>query len=136
MPDTLTPSERSALMAKIRSRDTGPELRVRKRLHALGFRFRLCRRDLPGTPDIVLTRYRTVIMVHGCLWHGHHFCAAMSRPKSNVEYWREKIRTNRERDKRKERELKRLGWRVITIWECETKNEEAIDGRISGLILR
>jgi len=135
MPDTLSPAERSALMAKIKCRDTKPELRVRKRLHALGFRFRLCKRGLPGTPDIVLARYRTVIMVHGCLWHGHRFCAARGRPKSNVEYWRAKIRANRERDRRKERELRRLGWRVITIWECETKREETIDGRIAGLLL-
>jgi len=134
MADRLTKELRSILMGKIRSRDTQPELRVRKRLYALGFRFRLCARDLPGTPDIVLRRYRTVIMVHGCLWHGHRFCASRGHPKSNTEYWRKKIPANRERDARKAVELGRLGWRIITIWECETKDPGSIDGKIMELI--
>lgn len=108
-------------MVANKSKDTKPEILVRKLLHALGYRFRLCRKDLPGKPDIVLPKYRTVIFVHGCFWHQHAGCKAASRPSTNVEFWEKKFARNRERDARVEAELAALGWRVIVIWECEVK---------------
>lgn len=108
-------------MVANKSKDTKPEILVRKLLHGLGYRFRLCRKDLPGKPDIVLPKYRTVIFVHGCFWHQHAGCKAASRPSTNVEFWEKKFARNRERDARVEAELAALGWRVIVIWECEVK---------------
>ncbi|WP_237173908.1 very short patch repair endonuclease [Paracandidimonas lactea] len=127
--DTFTPSQRSALMSRIRHRDTKPEVTVRSLLHALGYRFRLHRKDLPGKPDIVLPKYRKIVMVHGCFWHGHS-CRRASKPKSNQEYWIPKIAANRQRDARNVAELKRLGWSVLVLWECEIKDISAIDQRL------
>jgi DNA mismatch endonuclease (patch repair protein) len=109
-------------MSRIGSRDTGPELRVRSLLHRLGYRFRLQRRDLPGTPDIVLPRHGKAIFVHGCFWHGHA-CKIDKMPKSRMDYWEPKIVANRQRDARKRRQLAALGWRSLVVWECETLNE-------------
>jgi DNA mismatch endonuclease, patch repair protein len=120
MADILTKLERSERMSRIRQRHTGPELQVRRGLHALGLRFRLHPQDLPGRPDIVLPKYRTVIFVHGCFWHGHH-CRAGGRPTSNKSFWVSKIDANRKRDLRKSRALRKLGWRVLTVWECQLK---------------
>lgn len=119
--DTMTPEQRHRVMVANKSKDTKPEILVRKLLHGLGYRFRLCRKDLPGKPDIVLPKYRTVIFVHGCFWHQHAGCKAASRPSTNVEFWEKKFARNRERDARVEAELAALGWRVIVIWECEVK---------------
>lgn len=119
MPDFLTPAERSERMARIRSKDTSPELALRRALHARGFRFRLDDRKLPGRPDIVLARHRAVIFVHGCFWHRHQGCKVASTPKSNTDFWLEKFRRNVERDERSIRELKALGWRVFVVWECD-----------------
>ena len=109
-------------MSRIRGKDTTPELAVRSALHRLGYRFRLHRRDLPGRPDIVLPKYGTVIFVHGCFWHRHARCKYAYTPKSRVEFWHHKFQQNVERDRRVQRELRRLGWKVIVVWECETAN--------------
>ncbi len=119
MPDKLTPERRSWNMARIRSTDTAPEKAIRSILHSKGYRFRLHDKDLPGTPDIVLPKYRTIILVHGCFWHRHEGCKYAYMPKSNMEFWNQKFRENVERDTRKVRELQDIGWQVIIIWECE-----------------
>lgn len=116
-PKLKTTPERSANMARIRSVDTQPEMIVRRALHRLGFRFRLHARNLPGRPDIVLPKYRTVIQVKGCFWHGH-CCVDGHIPKSNVNYWAPKLLRNRERDRTNDRKLRRLGWSVRSLWEC------------------
>lgn len=123
--DTISKAERSALMARIRSKDTKPERTVRSILHRLGYRFRIHRNDLPGKPDIVLPRHRKIILVQGCFWHGHS-CALASKPKSNQDYWREKIKTNRSRDRRVRRELVKLGWSVLELWECDIRKETGL----------
>jgi len=122
MPDMFDPKKRSEIMAKVHSAGTTPELRVRRLLHGMGYRYRLQRKDLPGKPDIVLPKYKTVIFVHGCFWHGCPTCKhARIRPKANAEYWEQKLNRNMERDKSNTAALKQMGWRVMVIWECETK---------------
>ncbi len=121
MADVKTPEERSRNMAAIKGKDTKPEMIVRKYLFSRGLRFRVQVRKLPGTPDIVLPKYRTAIFVNGCFWHGHEECKYFRLPKSNVEFWAEKIEYNVARDVRNEAELKSLGWRVFRVWECEIK---------------
>lgn len=108
-------------MAAIRGKDTKPEMIVRKYLFSRGLRFRVQVRKLPGNPDIVLPRYRTVIFVNGCFWHGHEGCKYYRLPKSNVEFWEQKIQNNIARDVRNENELKSLGWQVICVWECDIR---------------
>jgi DNA mismatch endonuclease, patch repair protein len=125
--------KRSAMMARIGQRDTQPELAVRRSLHKFGYRFRLHRRDLPGRPDIVLPRHKTVVFVHGCFWHRHAGCKFAYSPKSRVEFWSKKFDTNVSRDDRVQHELKRAGWRVLTIWECETRSAEDLDRRLLQL---
>lgn len=125
MTDTLTPSQRSDCMSRVRGRDTRPELVVRRLVHALGYRFRLHRRDMPGSPDIVLPRFRSVILVHGCFWHRHDDpdCRLARMPKSRIEFWGPKLASNQSRDERVRRALEALGWRVLVIWECEVKDQ-------------
>lgn len=120
MVDQLSTAQRSALMARIRGKNTEPERVVRRLLHAMGFRFRLHRRDLPGTPDIVLPKQRAIIFVHGCWWHGHK-CSAGRLPKTRVEFWSAKISANRDRDAKAVRALRTVGWSVLVVWECETR---------------
>ena len=120
MVDRLTPEERSRNMSRIRSRDTGPEMRVRKVAHALGLRFRLHRRDLPGTPDLVFPKYRVALFVHGCYWHRHEGCPKAYTPKSRIPFWTGKFASNTARDARKAAELSAIGWRPEVVWECET----------------
>lgn len=120
MADTISPEQRSALMSRIRGKNTGIELEVRKGLHALGFRYRLGGADLPGRPDIVLPKHRTVVFVHGCFWHLHD-CHLFRWPKSRPEFWRKKIIANQERDRRSVGKLKDQGWKVETVWECELR---------------
>ena len=119
MVDSLTPAQRSKRMSRIRSRDTSPEIALRKALHALGFRFRLDNRKLPGKPDIVLPRYKTAIFVHGCFWHRHEGCKVATTPKSNTQFWVDKFDRNVARDTRVIAELEAMGWRVLVAWECE-----------------
>lgn len=120
MTDRLTQQQRSFNMARIRGRDTRPEMTVRRLLHAQGFRFRLHRRDLPGRPDIVLTRWKTAIFVHGCFWHGHH-CPLFRWPASNPDFWRTKIEGNMSRDAAALLSLHSTGWRSLVVWECALK---------------
>ncbi|MEO6812256.1 MAG: very short patch repair endonuclease [Isosphaeraceae bacterium] len=125
--DRLSPEKRSELMSRIGVKNTRPELIVRRLLHRLGFRFRLHRRDLPGKPDIVLPKWRTVIFVHGCFWHGCECCDRGTRiPKSNTEFWLEKVAGNRRRDALTVSRLRELGWKVLILWECETANTEQL----------
>jgi DNA mismatch endonuclease (patch repair protein) len=119
MVDNLTKAERSALMARIRGRDTGPEWVVRRFLHKHGFRFRLHPRHLPGRPDIILPKLRTAIFVHGCFWHRHAGCIKTTMPSTRRAFWEAKFRENVERDRRKVMELSAQGWRTMTVWECE-----------------
>ncbi|MGM4962983.1 very short patch repair endonuclease [Tardiphaga sp. 1201_B9_N1_1] len=121
------PSIRSWTMSRIKSKDTKPELTVRKAAHSLGLRFRLHRRDLPGTPDLVFPGRRTALFVHGCFWHRHD-CGRATTPASNVGYWAAKFQRNVERDARSAAELRKLGWRCVRIWECETRDPEKLDG--------
>lgn len=124
MVDKLSVADRTRLMSGIRTRDTAPEIKVRKLLHAAGLRFRLHRRDLPGKPDIVLTRHRTIVFVHGCFWHGHD-CRKGRRPSSNRSFWDAKLDRNVERDRTIEQELRERGWNVETVWECQLASDTA-----------
>lgn len=123
MTDVMTPKQRSRCMAAIKGKDTKPELIVRKYLFSRGLRFRIQVRKLPGNPDIVLPKYKTVVFVNGCFWHGHEGCKYFRLPKSNVEFWREKIERNIERDRDTIQALLDLGWKVIRVWECELRNK-------------
>jgi DNA mismatch endonuclease (patch repair protein) len=121
-------------MSRIRSSGTSPELAVRRMLHARGFRFRLHRKDLPGRPDVVLPKYRTAIFVHGCFWHQHPECRLASKPKTRMDYWQPKLAGNVERDARNKAALELLGWRVETIWECDTRRHEALIARVDEIL--
>ena len=118
--DNLNSDQRSALMARIRSKDTTPELVLRRMLHRRGYRYLLHDRRLPGAPDLVFPSRRAVIFVHGCFWHGHE-CKIARIPKSNLDYWNNKLARNRQRDETHRRNLRRLGWRVLVVWECATR---------------
>ena len=133
--DAWSAAKRSEVMARIRSRDTKPELIVRSLLHRCGVRFSLRRRGLPGTPDIVLPRYKTVVFVHGCFWHRHARCRLASEPKSHRAFWKAKFEANVARDRRNRRALARAGWRVIVLWECEVVRDPlAAVQRVMGAI--
>lgn len=121
---------RSRIMRAVRQAHTGPELIVRKLLHGLGLRFRLQQRCLPGTPDIVLPKHRTAVFVHGCFWHRHAGCSKTTTPKTRTEFWREKFDRNVLRDREMELSLINAGWRVLTVWECETRLPEKLKGRL------
>lgn len=119
MPDRMTPEQRHDCMASIHSEDTRPEQAVRRELWHRGYRFRKCVRTLPGTPDIVLPKYRTCIFVNGCFWHGHKGCSKFVMPKTRTEFWENKIARNQERDLVNIQRLESIGWSAITVWECE-----------------
>ncbi|MBN2672987.1 MAG: DNA mismatch endonuclease Vsr [Deltaproteobacteria bacterium] len=123
MADTLTKEQRSHTMRSVKGKNTKPELLVRSVLHSLGFRFRLNRKDLPGKPDIVLPKYKTVIFVHGCFWHRHKGCKHATMPASNQNYWKPKFERTIERDRENERRLRAQGWLVCTLWECEVRKD-------------
>ena len=125
--DSLTKEKRSWNMSRIRSNDTTPELAVRSFLFRHGFRFRLHVKSLPGHPDIVLPKYKTVIEVRGCFWHRHPGCRQATTPSTNAEFWQEKFKRNVERDRNTEKLLKELGWNLIVVWECELKNDERLN---------
>lgn len=127
MADRITQERRSWNMAQIRDRDTKPEIAVRSMLHRLGFRFRLHRSDLPGNPDIVLPKYKTVVLVHGCFWHRHRNCKYAYTPKSRTEFWETKFARNVERDLEVRRELRKLGWKVVVVWECQLVKPDRLE---------
>jgi DNA mismatch endonuclease (patch repair protein) len=122
--DIVSPETRSRMMSGIRAKNTTPEVVVRRLLHDAGFRFRLHRKDLPGRPDIVLAKYRSIIYVHGCFWHMHEGCRYFKIPSSRVEFWTEKLLSNRERDRLNIAAAIALGWRVMVVWECATRSKE------------
>jgi DNA mismatch endonuclease, patch repair protein len=133
MTDRLDTAARRRLMQAVKSKNTGPERAVRSLLHRLGYRFRLHRRDLPGTPDIVLPSRRAAIFVHGCYWHGHG-CRIGRLPKSRLDYWGAKIEANRQRDSRKADSLTALGWRVLVVWQCEIKDEATLAKKLGRFL--
>lgn len=136
MADKVTPERRSVNMRAIKSKDTKPELAVRRLAHSMGYRYRLHRKDLPGKPDLVFAGRRKVIFVHGCFWHQHELeqCLDGRRPKSNNVYWDEKLRRNVERDFRNRQALEGAGWDVLIIWECETKDLSVLEDRLRGFL--
>jgi DNA mismatch endonuclease (patch repair protein) len=119
MADRMTQAQRHYCMSRIRSRNTKPELIVRKHLFSHGYRYRINQKRLPGSPDIVLKKYKTIIFINGCFWHGHEGCKHYVLPKSNTEFWKNKINRNKERDTRQRTLLRKLGWHIIIIWECQ-----------------
>lgn len=129
MTDTFSKRKRSWIMSRITGKNTAPEMALRRLLHARGFRFRVHRSDLPGCPDIVLPKYQTAILVHGCFWHGHT-CEDGHRPRSNRAYWNAKLERNAKRDVRNARQLRALGWKRIIVWGCEVKDEKRLERRV------
>ena len=127
MANRVSPAKRSEIMRAVKSKNTSPEMRVRSAAHRLGLRFRLHRRDLPGSPDLIFPGRKTALFVHGCFWHRHENCSKATTPKTNAEYWGRKFRDNVERDGRNRRKLEEEGWKVLVIWECETKTHESIE---------
>ena len=125
---------RSRTMRAVRSKDTAPELLVRKLAFSLGYRFRLHRKDLPGSPDLVFVSRRAVIFVHGCFWHGHDCKRGARRPKDNAEYWRAKIERNQARDARVVDQLNELGWRSLTLWECALRDRDAVADNLNAFL--
>ena len=132
--DNLTSAQRSACMASIRRIDTRPEMVVRRLVYSLGYRYRLHRRELPGTPDLVLTRYQCVIFVHGCFWHMHRCKRGKSTPRTNAAFWRTKRKKNRIRDRHSIAALRRAGWRVLVVWECETRDRISLAECLNAFI--
>jgi len=132
--DNLTLEQRIKTMRAVRDRDTTPELLVRKMARALGHRYRLNVRTLPGCPDLVFHSQKKVIFVHGCFWHGHHCRAGLNRPASNQAYWTQKLTRNKLRDSARRAKLRALGWRVLTVWECQLKRAQAVERRIARFL--
>ena len=133
MADIVDRRARSRMMAGIKGKHTKPELVVRSYLHRRGLRFRLHQRNLPGNPDIVLAKYRTAVFVHGCFWHQHEGCRFAYMPSSNTTFWKDKLQSNVARDAKQSVALVELGWRVLTLWECETRNSSALDRLVSQI---
>ena len=133
--DTFPPEKRSQIMRQVRGKDTSPELAVRRLVHAMGFRYRLHAADLPGSPDLVFPARRSVVFVHGCYWH-RHGCPAATTPTSHVEYWRRKFERNQARDRRNVARLRRLGWRVAVVWECQVRGRERLAARLRRFLDR
>ena len=136
MPDIFAPEKRHEIMQNVKTKNTAPEIKLRSLLHKNGLRFRVNRKDLPGKPDIVLPKYRAVIFVHGCFWHGHD-CPRGQRPQTNADFWNQKIDRNVIRDKSDVSLLESLGWRVLIVWECEIKkkNEAVLLSRVKEFLL-
>ena len=132
--DTLTPEERSRVMARVRSKDTRPELAVRRLLHGLGYRYRLHRRDLPGCPDLVFPSRRKLIFVHGCFWHRHNCKLGRRTPKSRVGFWTAKFEGNRSRDRRNRAKLRRRDWAVLMVWECQLRDLAKLTTRLTEFL--
>lgn len=136
MTDIVDNKRRSEMMSRIRAYDTAPELAVRHIAHRMGLRFRLHRKDLPGRPDLVFPKHRLVVFVHGCFWHRHVGCRYASTPKSRTAFWTEKFKANIARDARQEAALRKLGWRVLVIWQCESEDEASVERKLAGSIWR
>jgi DNA mismatch endonuclease, patch repair protein len=134
--DTLDPKQRSERMSRIRGKDTGPEMTVRRLVHGMGYRYRLHRRDLPGRPDLVCATRRKVIFVHGCFWHRHgdSRCKLSRLPKSRLEFWETKLENNRRRDSVKQKELWAAGWDVLVVWECQVNNKASLAETIKAFL--
>lgn len=132
--DKLSPAERSAQMARVHCVDTGPEMAVRRMVHAMGFRYRLHAADLPGKPDLVFRRLGKIVFVHGCFWHGHSCRAGRNRPSSDQSYWITKLERNAARDRANIRQLRRAGWSVMTVWECHLKKPERVATRLKKFL--
>ena len=131
--DRISRERRSWNMLRIRSRDSLAELRVRSALHRAGFRYRLHKPSLPGRPDIALVKLRAVVLVHGCYWHQHAGCANATTPSTNTDFWKAKFAENKRRDRRNERDLRRAGWRVFVIWECQTESSKLIGDLVRAM---
>lgn len=139
MTDNVSKKQRSWIMSRIRSKHTAPELVVRSALHRMGLRFRLHQADLPGRPDLVFRSLHTVVFVHGCFWHRHCDCRFAYTPKTRVRFWKAKLKGNAARDRRTEKELRIRGWRVLTVWECQTKDQPSLAlllGRMFGSLVK
>lgn len=134
MTDTFKRSRRSEIMRSIKPKNTSPELEVRSMVRRLGWRFRSHVKELPGTPDLVLPRLRKIVLVHGCFWHCHSGCKKSGLPKSNVKFWRRKLLRNKERDRENRRALRKLGWSVLVIWQCELRNHERITQKLKEFL--
>lgn len=134
MSDVFTPEQRSAVMRKVPGRNSSAELKARRLLRTLGVGYRLHRKDLPGSPDIVMAGRRLAIFVHGCFWHGHDCRRGARAPKAHADYWSAKIARNKDRDTRVQAELTALGWRPVVVWECELKDEAALNARFTTLL--
>ncbi|MCM2464759.1 very short patch repair endonuclease [Methanoculleus oceani] len=134
MVDTRSPEQRRRIMAAVHSKDTGPELLVRRYLWSKGIRYRLHPENLPGKPDIVIPRCKIAIFVHGCFWHGHENCSLGRLPKSRVDYWKSKIETNKKRDRLIKEELKALGWHQLVIWSCQLRTKKAASTALPALL--
>src|SRR5580692_4112302 len=132
--DIFTPAQRSAVMSRVRSKDTQPELAVRSMVHRLGFRYALHRRDLPGNPDLVFPSRGRIIFVHGCFWHGHSCRAGRNRPASRQDYWSAKRERNMKRDRRNSARLRREGWSVLSVWECQTREAVRLAERLKSFL--
>ncbi|HKQ51669.1 MAG TPA: very short patch repair endonuclease [Pyrinomonadaceae bacterium] len=134
MADHISPEQRSRNMSRVKGRDTRPEMLVRSIVHRLGYRFRLHGKKLPGRPDVVLTRHRKVIFVHGCFWHGHPGCRRAARPSTNREFWDKKIDGNMARDSANIKALRREGWAVLVVWQCAMKDRERLEEKLSEFL--
>jgi DNA mismatch endonuclease (patch repair protein) len=132
--DTFTAAERAAIMRRIRAKDTGPEMAVRRMVHGMGFRYRLHDGDLPGKPDLVFPGRGKVLFVHGCFWHGHGCRAGRNRPSSNRAYWIPKLDRNKARDVANRRRLRALGWDVLAVWECQLKDPDGLRRRVAKFL--
>lgn len=135
MPEHFSPTKRSEIMRAVKPKNTSPEKRVRSVAHRLGLRFRLHKKELPGSPDLLFPKRKTALFVHGCFWHRHEDCPRATVPKTNTDFWCEKFKRNMERDKETRKKLEESGWRVLIIWECETKSRESIEAFLSRNLL-
>lgn len=134
MPEKLSRERRSANMRAVHGKDTAPEIVVRRIVHGMGYRYRLHGRDLPGKPDLVFRSRQKAVFVHGCFWHRHKGCPRASEPKSNINFWRAKLDRNAARDAEQLRALKKIGWRVLVVWQCELKNERRLAAKLRSFL--
>lgn len=128
--DRVTADRRSEIMRRIRSKDTSIEMTIRRLVHGMGYRYRLHAKDLPGSPDLVFRGRRKIILVHGCFWHRHRKCPLSTTPKTRIDFWKEKFEKNISRDRRNLRELRKLGWSVLVVWQCEIKDKDKLEKKI------